>query len=417
MRRTVAFALLLSLAHAGPAIEAPTCRCVLAAQPEGLRTLDETGVTELDKRVRSEMAFLKNLYQAEARIVFIDGVPARKAFTVADEGGGTIFVSAQWLKDVWTEDNRVATVASILAHQYAHVVQAKRKCPLPEWSREQQADLLAGWYLGRRNIATLGGGADLDAPFAASLFAEADDYLNAPLDHGAPELRAKAMRDGFRLFRDEKLPIDKIYRKGLTAFPPPKEGIVDGAVKPEGDLVRVKVPCTHMGPCNHHVACQHPQPCVHKVACTHAAPCVHRTPCVHRVACSHHVPCVHRMPCVHRVSCKHHVPCVHTVPCTHYDSNGNPLHAFDYLHNFDYEHEYDLEHEYDHQHDYDTEHEYDVPHEFDTEHPFDPVHEFDWAHDWDPIHEFDLAHESDPVHDYDVKYVPAAEAEGAPGGG
>jgi hypothetical protein len=307
------------------------------------------------------------------------------------------------MKEVWAGENRVATVAAILAHQHAHVLQAKRKCPLPEWAREKHADLLAGWYLGKRNVATLGSGSDLDKAFAASLFATRDEFLNARFDHGDPALRVSAIRQGFTLFREGRVPLDKAYKESLAHFPPPNEGLADGAERPAGLLGRIKVECLHKGPC------------VHKVACKHESPCVHKTPCVHRVKCEHELPCVHKTRCVHRIRCEHKVSCVHTVPCRHLDADGNPMHNFDYLHNFDYEHEYDYEHEWDYEHEHDYEHEFDIPHEFDTEHPFDPIHEFDMAHEWDPIHEFDLAHEWDPIHDYDVRFVPAEESGGAPG--
>jgi len=419
MRRTAAVGLLLCWAYAGPATEqAPTSRCILAAKPAGVKSVTETGLPELDKRLKSECAFLNQLFGVEPEFVLVSGGTPRRAFAVTG-GKGAVFVSATWLQEIWADENRVATVAAVLAHQYAHVVQERRVCLLPEWARELDADMLAGWYLGKRNIATLGSGTDLDPAFAAALFASKDEYLNARLDHGPPERRASALSQGFTLFRAGKLTLDKAYRQGLETFPPPNEGLADDvAAPPEGRFARVKVECLHKGPCSHEVACTHPQPCVHKVACKHELPCVHHTPCVHRVECVHTVPCVHRIACVHRVQCTHHVGCVHTIPCTHakhdydYDAKGNRIacchraHDFDYLHNFDFAHEWDFEHEYDTLHEHDTRHEYDVPHEFDTEHPFDPLHEFDMAHDWDPIHDHDLAHDWDPVHDYDVRFVP-----------
>ncbi|MFI5401566.1 MAG: hypothetical protein ACHQ1G_01420 [Planctomycetota bacterium] len=403
MRKTAAIGLLLCWVCAGE--ETPTSRCVVAAKPAEMKTVPETGVPELDKRIKSECGFMNGLFGVEPEFVLLAGNPPRKAFAVSD-GKGTVFVSAAWLQQLWGSEHRVATVASVIAHQYAHILQEKRKCPLPEWSRERHADYLAGWYLGKRNVATLGSGTDLDAAFAASLFSTRDEYLNARFDHGAPDMRAAAIKQGFNAFRAGKLSLDKAYTAGLAAFPPPNEGLADGSERPAGLLGRIKVECLHKGPCNHEVACTHPKPCTHKVACKHESPCVHHTPCVHRVDCVHTIPCVHKTRCVHRTRCEHKVPCVHTCPCRHKDADGKRIHDFDYLHNFDYEHDYDYEHEWDYEHKHDTKHEYDVPHEFDTEHPFDPIHEFDMAHEWDPIHEFDLAHEWDPIHDYDVRFVP-----------
>jgi hypothetical protein len=416
MRRASVVLLVLALAHAGPELE-PTCRCVVTALPSGLRTVAETGLPELDARIRSECGHLQNLFGVEPEFVLLaDGGP-RKAFVVVGPGGtGTVAVSASWLRRFWDGDHRVATVAATLAHQYAHILQGKRECTMPERSRELHADLLAGWFLGKRNVATLRSGDELDAAFAASLFAEEDEYLNTRFEHGTVEARVAALCKGFRFFRGDKLRLDKVFEQGSHLFPPPSVGLHDDAKPPPGEYLKLKLECVHKGPCRHEVPCRHPQPCVHKVSCKHESPCVHRSPCVHQVPCMHRRPCTHRVACVHRTRCTHKIDCVHTVPCSHLDADGNPIHAFDYLHNFDYEHDWDYEHEFDLEHEFDTEHDYDMAHEFDTEHPFDPVHEFDMAHDWDPIHDHDLAHEWDPLHDYDVRFVPK-EAAGGRGDG
>jgi hypothetical protein len=426
-RRAPIALLVLALAHAGPeAQQEPICRCVLAAVPAGTKTVSDTGLPEMDQRLKSESNFLKSLFKVEPQLLLLADGAARDAFAV-DAAPGSVALRAGWLKERWDSDHRAATVAVALAHQWAHVLQAQRGCKLPEMARELHADLLAGWYLGRRNFASLKSGPVLDAAFAASLFADPAEFLNERFEHGASDARVRALCEGFRLFRMEKLSLDKVYAKGLKLFPPPKVGMADEGPKPEGLLGRIKIECTHRAACTHRVACKHPQPCVHKVACKHEAPCVHRSPCIHKVACEHKIPCVHRVkierkvPCVHTIPCRHKahdfdrlhercydgkgnpIECPHTVPCTHY------LHDFDYLHNFDYEYDWDFEHEFDRMH------EFDMAHEFDTEHPFDPAHEFDMAHDWDPVHEFDLAHEWDPPHDYDVRYVPAEDAAGGPG--
>lgn len=426
MRRTAAIGLLLCLAHAGPAEEqAPICRCVLAAKPADLKTLKDTGLPELDQRIKTERDFLAKLFGTEPQIVLLaDGTP-RPVFATAKcvaFGGG-------WLKVRWRSgDNRAATVAFALAHQWAHALQEQRGLKLPEIPRELHADLLAGWFLGRRNFATLGSGPDLDPAFAASLFAEQDPFANERFEHGRPIDRAEAVMNGFRLFRKDKLPLDRIYAEGLKLYPPPEIGMADDvAGPPAGPHTAVKVECMHKGPCNHRAPCQHQGPCVHKVTCKHKAPCVHEIPCTHRVQCKHKVDCVHKVKCKHRIPCVHTTPCVHTmhdcdylhecdfdsngirvqcthtIPCTHY------RHRCDFLHAHDYEHDFDLAHEFD------RAHRYDLAHEFDLKHKFDPAHEFDLAHEWDPVHEYDAAHEWDPLHVYDLRYVP--EAEGGAGGG
>jgi len=405
----------------GAVAEEPGFACRLPDGGAGLAGLDGSGDRWLDQRVRSESGFLKSLLGVEAELVMLGADAPADAFVArGPDGAAIVGFRAGWLIDRCSqqESHRAARVAYALAHEYAHVLQWKRGCPLPEIARERQADLIAGWFLGRRNIATLKGDPPLARDFTADVFKLPDPRLNARFEHGTPEMRADAVAEGFRLWRAEKLSIKQLYERGLQMYPPPKVG-VSGAPEntplPADTSGLTKVECTHPGPCHHEVACRHPQPCVHKVTCQHLGPCVHRTPCIHQVAC------VHRTPCIHRTDCKHKVPCVHAVPCTHTehsfdyrhewdtDFRGNRIpcqhqvrcrhykHRFDYLHNFDYQHDYDYEH------DYDTQHEFDVPHEYDPQHEGDPIHEFDMAHEWDPVHDHDLAHDSDPVHDYDLR--------------
>lgn len=414
--------MLLCLAAAGLPQDAgekePVFRCLCAKGVFGLRTLSETGDRWLDRRLRSERNFLEMLFGVKPELRILGADAPRDAFVARDATGQPfVGLKASWLLDrcAQKEKHRTARVAYALAHQYAHVLQWKRGCKLPERAREQFADLLAGWYLGKRNIATLKG-EPLDEGFAAELFQRPDPYLNAKFEHGTAGARMSALAVGFSFYRQDKLSQRKVYQRGLVSYPPPKVGVfgapVDAKVPAGGGK---KVTCTHRGPCRHKVACQHPQACVHKVDCSHLGPCVHRSPCIHMVKCTH------RIPCVHRVECRHKVDCVHTVPCVHreheydllhecdYDANGyrqicvHRVRCTHYRHRFDRLHNWDLAHDWDFEHEYDTQHAFDNAHEFDTAHEGDPIHEFDFAHEWDPIHDHDLAHEFDLVHDYDVK--------------
>ena len=302
-------------------------------------------------------------------------------------------------------------------------------CTLPELSRERHADLLAGWYLGRRNIATLKGKPPLNPGFAPLVFTRPVAYMNEQYEHGTREMRANALAEGFKLWRADRLRLRKVYQRGLDLFPPANVGLsgadaqVAGPLRAALDMMRLKIGCAHRGACNHQVPCTHPKDCVHQVACQHMDPCHHQTPCTHRVDCTHQQRCVHRVDCTHRVQCVHtlrcvhrehrcdflHVsdfdehgmgiPCIHEIRCTHF------LHRCDFLHNFDYAHDFDYKHEFDPRHDFD------LAHDFDTEHDGHPQHDFDLAHEWDPLHPHDLAHKWDPVHDYDIQLKPVKKSD------
>ncbi|MGQ0613150.1 MAG: hypothetical protein ACT4PV_05370 [Planctomycetaceae bacterium] len=421
MRRLWWFAALAVALAPAWADDEPICRCALDRTPEAAPFLASAGIEGLDARIASERSFLERLFGVAVPFRLLSEEASPPAFA-AREGG--IGIQLKLLRErAWERERRHEAVAALLAHFHAHAVQWARDCPRAGIPRELHADLLAGWYLGKRNFGSLAG-PRMELAFAASLFDREDPLLNARFEHGSPEARAHALAEGFRLRREENLALDAVYERGLELFPPERVGAAapapDAAPAPPGTrLIQVKVPCTHTGPCQHKVPCKHPRPCTHKVACRHEAPCVHKIPCTHRVECKHRVACVHRIPCRHRIACRHTIPCAHRlhdcdflhefdrdargsriacehrVPCVHF------RHRCDFLHTFDYAHDWDFAHEFDRQH------EFDLEHAFDTQHPFDPKHEFDLAHEWDPEHPFDLAHASDALHDYDVALVPA----------
>jgi hypothetical protein len=398
---------------APPEGDAPVCRCFLGAKPSDLKTVPDTGVEELDKRLATERDFLVKLFGVDAQIVVLaDGSP-RPVFATPK----SVAFARDWLKLRWKSgDSRAAVVAFALAHQWAHVLQEQRGLKLQGIAREHHADLLAGWFLGRRNLSTLGGGPELDPTFTTALFAAQDPFANERFEHGRPIDRAEVVQNGFRLFRKDKLTLDTMLAEGHKHCPPAEIGMADDlAAPPEGGHVAVKVECMHKGPCHHRAPCRHQGPCVHKVPCKHKVPCVHEIPCTHRVQCKHEVECKHRVKCKHRIPCVHKIPCSHTIPCNHLDADGNPIHAYHFQHSYDTEHAYDYEHDYDLAHKFDRAHSYDLAHDHDFKHKFDPEHEFDLAHEWDPVHEYDPAHEGDPLHAYDIRYVPEEQAEEASG--
>jgi len=418
---------LLALLPAGAAPdEEPPCRCALLDAPTGIFPVASTGSHELDSRIRAEREFLETIFQVTPEMWLLPASAKRAAFAARGSGQGTVALHSKILKDrFWELKHRSAAIAVVLAHQYAHFLQWKRGVRVPEKRRELHADFLAGYYLGKRNFATLGAGPSLDPDFAASLFAAADPILNDAAEHGSPDERVRALADGYRAARAGKLALDAACAKADELYPMPRIGYAEpepGEAAPAApsDPVeaylsarfrKVKLPCSHRVACTHKVACAHPQPCTHKTACRHERPCVHRQPCRHKVECSHKVACIHRVACTHKTRCVHAIPCVHTEHECDYDAAGRPFpcvhtrHRCDWAHNFDYEHEWDFAHEFD------REHKFDMQHEFDTAHPFDPEHDFDMAHEWDPQHAFDLAHEFDGAHDFDLRVYPKEPGE------
>jgi hypothetical protein len=98
---------------------------------------------------------------------------------------------------------------AILAHEYAHAMQAKRHCPLTGKWRELHADLMAGWFTAREHRVVRR--EDITGFFA---IADKGDYSFGSRDHhGTPSERGAAFMLGYQ-YKDER-DASRVYREGL----------------------------------------------------------------------------------------------------------------------------------------------------------------------------------------------------------
>src|SRR5262249_33118528 len=92
-------------------------------------------------------------------------------------------------------DKGAASVAGILAHEYAHVMQSTYGVDLVGRERELHADFMAGWYMANKSrlVSTRVAGV------AKALYdlGDAEGYWSEG-GHGSPEDRVAAMKAGFR---------------------------------------------------------------------------------------------------------------------------------------------------------------------------------------------------------------------------
>jgi hypothetical protein len=65
---------------------------------------------------------------------------------------GSIFISDGFIKKEFKDNNgHLWSLPAVLAHEFAHAMQAKNSCPFPSGiKRELHADFLAGWYIAHR---------------------------------------------------------------------------------------------------------------------------------------------------------------------------------------------------------------------------------------------------------------------------
>jgi hypothetical protein len=87
------------------------------------------------------------------------------------------------------------TVAAIMAHEFAHILQFKLGEDLPTKQKELEADYMAGWYIANVSGTAL----DVASSEALRTFYSKGDYgFNDPNHHGTPQERMRAVQAGLR---------------------------------------------------------------------------------------------------------------------------------------------------------------------------------------------------------------------------
>jgi hypothetical protein len=116
-----------------------------------------------------------------------------------------------FLQEFYQHDNTGLTLMTVIAHEFAHVLQHDRgylnaiKIGQPLKS-EINADFLSGYFLGTRKLR-----------IPSLQFQKAGDLLmrKAGGDHGTPQQRLKAAEAGFRVAYVEKKSVDDAVQAGL----------------------------------------------------------------------------------------------------------------------------------------------------------------------------------------------------------
>ena len=120
-------------------------------------------------------------------------------------------------------EGRRYAFAAIVAHEFGHAMQRRKRCSLTGKWLEMHADYMGGYYVGYRHHSL----SARSAKQAYVSLAEKGDYnFNNIGHHGTPEERASAFEAGFRcglsLAKDDpngenrQAEASKAYRQGLT---------------------------------------------------------------------------------------------------------------------------------------------------------------------------------------------------------
>lgn len=89
-----------------------------------------------------------------------------------------------------------SALSIILAHEYAHILQYKRRLDTESFRRELHADYLSGWAVAKMNIAGICCGIDPNVA-ARTLYSKGGYDFNNKDFHGTPEQRSSMMAEGY----------------------------------------------------------------------------------------------------------------------------------------------------------------------------------------------------------------------------
>jgi len=193
-------------------------QCSLAADSNSAKVHPSSGNPDFDKMVYSEVPSLVGEFGVAPKFLFEDDADAPNAHAWPNDvtGGGlkgTVTLGIGLLSLVVKKDSVPQdSVRAILAHEFAHIVQFERNNNLTTCQKELQADILSGWYLGRRHRDMKFG----DISAAAQRFFElGDEGYYAPDHHGSPRIRYAAHIFGFNATFQNEISLDDMYNKSL----------------------------------------------------------------------------------------------------------------------------------------------------------------------------------------------------------
>lgn len=141
--------------------------------------------------------------------------------SVLRDTNGTVWIGLDLVNDLVSKDRGVS-VAGTLAHECAHIFQFfqnyepsktyyRRLVGPTTISVELHADLLAGYYLGKKRNVT-----DREVSNFSDLLSRSGSYnVTDRSHHGYPEFRVMAMGRGFRAERIDKMSFEQTAKFGV----------------------------------------------------------------------------------------------------------------------------------------------------------------------------------------------------------
>jgi hypothetical protein len=182
----------------------------LGAFAKQINLLQQSGHPVVDQYHQAEIALLRQVFGVSPGFSFFDDSQSPNAFATPSPvvpGGidGSVVFGATLIQNEvskFGQNTAGAAIAGIMAHEFAHIVQFKNGLgtgPVPP--RELQADCLAGWYMGVKQVTLWGPQGQKIAieGLFASLFEKGSDNWSNPNWHGTQQQRATMGMTGWYL--------------------------------------------------------------------------------------------------------------------------------------------------------------------------------------------------------------------------
>jgi hypothetical protein len=183
--------------------ENPADSAIQISNSTGSKVTDDAvsvDITELDKQFQVYVPVYFELSDAKNAFFTTDKYPD---LILADKGtldqpydGSVVLGMGLWNDE--TVKNAGFALPALIAHEFAHAMQHKRRFPRVggKWA-ELHADFLAGWFTGHRGRHTF----QNDALILKSFFDKGDFEFFSEDHHGTPQERANAFYHGYLLNR------------------------------------------------------------------------------------------------------------------------------------------------------------------------------------------------------------------------
>lgn len=167
---------------------------------------------ELDRAINEEVANLNRVFGVKPNVLLLNDQGQPNAYASSqqtrEDHTGTVYIGLTLIAEqIEDEEKGEIGLAGIIAHEFGHITQIRRRTQLRGKFMELHADFLAGWFLGKKNrvkpIKIEG--------FAKSLFEKGDFNFWHPLHHGTPNERVNAMMIGYA---SHEMSLDEAYVYG-----------------------------------------------------------------------------------------------------------------------------------------------------------------------------------------------------------